>query len=174
MPDTLASFNSSEQLTVEDVWLTQKYMMVEIKWSKTLQTRERELTLPLVPAKNKAVFWIGYLLKCRPKATAGQPLLAYVVRGHVIPITYDVLSRKLKEWVTHMGRQGERFSLHGLKRGGTNHALTVGICGEDLQLMGDWRSNAYMEYIDLNMQRKFSNMVKFVKVVDKRVDKHAY
>ena len=28
-------------------------MMIEIKWSKTLQVREKELHLPLVPAKKQ-------------------------------------------------------------------------------------------------------------------------
>ena len=32
--------------------------------------------------------------------------------------------------------------------------------------MGDWKSNAYMEYLDLTLERKLSNMVKFVDETD--------
>ena len=79
-----------------------------------------------------------------------------------------MLSKKLKEWVTKVGLNGEMYTLHGLRRGGVNQALTAGICGEDLKLMGDWRSDAYMEYIDLNMERRVSNMVKFVDEIDEK------
>ena len=167
--DTLNSFNSREQLTLGDLWVTKTGMMVEIKWSKTLQNRERDLSLPLIPAKNKvvcAVFWLKYIKSMRPVPIADDPVFAYMVNGHVIPLTYDVLSSKLKHWISQTGREGEKFSLHGLRCGRTNHVLMVGICGEDLQLMGDWKSRAYMEYIDLNMERRFSNMVKFVDEMD--------
>ena len=36
--------------------------------------------------------------------------------------------------------------------------------------MGDWKSRAYMEYIDLSMDHKVSNMVKFVDEMDARID----
>ena len=54
----------------------------------------------------------------------------------------------------------------GSTEGGANQALTVGIGGQDIQLMGDWKSNAYMEYLDLTLERKLSNMVKFVDETD--------
>ena len=87
-----------------------------------------------------------------------------------MPITYGYLSKILKEWVTKTGRQGDEYTLHGLQRGGMNQALTARICGEDLQLMGDWRSDAYMEYIDLTMDRRLSNMVRFVDEWDAKLD----
>ena len=130
VPDSVDGFNPKEQLCVEDVKIQNNMVVVEIKWSKTLQNRQKELLLPLVPAKRKvicAVFWLRYVLGRRP-------------------------------W------------LHGLQHGGTNQALTAGICGEDLHLMGDWRSDAYMEYIDLTMDRRLSNMVRFVDESDAKLD----
>ena len=109
------------------------------------------------------------MLVARPYLQKGQALFTYSVNGQFIPLTYEILSKKLKEWVTGTGKQGDQYTLHGLRHSGTNHALMVGICGEDLQLLGDWRSQAYMEYIDLNMDCKYSNMVKFVQAVDQKV-----
>ena len=173
VPDTIESFNDKEQLTREDVWCNGKLMMVEIKWSKTLQCRERDLTLPLVEARHKvvcSVFWIRLLIEKFPSAGKNAPLFAYKVNGRLVPLTYDILSKRLKEWVTLTGRQGELYTLHGLRRGGSNHGITVGICGEDLRLLGDWRSDAYLEYLDLTLERRFSNMVKFVQGTDAKVD----
>ena len=55
VPDTVTSFNPEEQLTVEDISMKNSVVMVGIKWSKTLQNRDRELVLPLIPAKNGGV-----------------------------------------------------------------------------------------------------------------------
>ena len=68
-----------------------------------------------------------------------------------------------------IGLDETHFSLHSLRRGGANHALSAGICGEDIRLMGDWASLAYLEYIDLTMERRVTNMVRFVEAVDEKV-----
>ena len=128
VPDTTTTFNHKEQLTAEDITLHNNKTVVQIKWSKTLQYRERELSLPLVRAKNGVIcaeLWIRRLLLLRHKLVKGQPLFAYKVNGQFIPLTYGVLSKKLKEWVTKIGKKGEDYTLHGLRRGGTNHALTI-------------------------------------------------
>ena len=168
--ESVNSFNKKEQLTVEDVWCHQELVMVEIKWSKTLQTRDKELVIPLVPAKTQmlcAAGWVKRILRSRRKVSVGDPLFGYQSNGLVIPLTYDKLSKRLKEWVSATGRDGQEYTLHGLCRGGGgNQALTVGIGGQDIQLMGDWKSNPYMEYLDLTLERKLSNMVKFVDETD--------
>ena len=35
--------------------------------------------------------------------------------------------------------------------------------------MGDWASDAYLEYIDLTLDRRVTNMVKFVEEIDRQV-----
>ena len=37
-------------------------------------------------------------------------------------------------------------------------------------LMGDWVSNAYLQYIDLSLERRVTNMVKFVDEMDRILD----
>ena len=69
VPDSVDGFNPKEQLCVEDVKIQNNMVVIEIKWSKTLQNRQKELLLPLVPAKRKlicAVFWLRYVLGRRP------------------------------------------------------------------------------------------------------------
>ena len=119
--ESVNSFNKKEQLTVEDVWCHQELVMVEIKWSKTLQTRDRELVIPLVPAKTQmlcAAGWVKRILRSRRKVSVGDPLFGYQANGLVIPLTYDKLSKRLKEWVSATGRNGQEYTLHGLHRGG--------------------------------------------------------
>ena len=173
VPDTQGGFNPKEQLTWADVWWKGEILMVIIRWSKTLQYREKELELPLVPARTVqvcAVHWLKYL-RCMVKLKATDPIFSYPSGGKMIPLTYDKLGKMYRDWILRLGITNvENYALHGLRRGGANHALTVGICGEDVQLMGDWKSLAYMEYIDLNMERRLFNMVHFVEKMDENLD----
>ena len=86
-----------------------------------------------------------------------------------MPITYEVLANHYKGWVERTGRDSQDHTLHGLRRGGTNHALTIGLCGEDIQLMGGWASQAYLQYIDLTVERRITN-VKFIDEMDNMIN----
>ena len=172
VPDTQASFLPKEQLTKGDVGMMGTVMVYSITWCKTNQYRNRDLILPIIPAHHvivSAEHWTKFLLS-NSLGGDDQPLISYPKGGRMVPITYDVLSRRLKGWVKACGLNPEEFSLHGLRRGGANHALSVGICGEDLRLMGDWASDAYLEYIDLTLDRRVTNMVKFVDELDRRLE----
>ena len=50
-----------------------------------------------------------------------------------------------------------------------NHAIMAGILSEDVKMMGDWKSLAYLEYIDLTLERRVTNMVKFMDGVDREL-----
>ena len=174
VPDTRNSFNAKEQLTISDVGMMGHVYVYSIMWCKTNQYRNRDLLLPIIPACNKIVcceFWTKYLLK-QNRAFTNGPLVAYPKGDKLVPITYDVLLKQLKVWISQIGKQPADYSLHGLRRGGANHALSVGICGEDLKLMGDWASDAYLEYVDLTLERRVTNMVKFVEEVDRVLDEY--
>ena len=172
-PDTGVGFNPKEQLTRGDVWAMGKLTMVDVKWSKNNQYKERELILPLIPARNKIicpVFWITYMINKYPAKQKSAPLFCYPKSGKMIPLTTEVLAKKYKDWVQKTGRDNTDYTLHGLRRGGTNHALTVGLCSEDIRLMGDWVSLSYLQYIDLTMERRVTNIVRFIDEMDKVVD----
>ena len=173
VPETGTQFNPKEQLTRADVWQCGKLMLVDVRWTKNNQYRERELILPLLPARNHVicpVYWMKVLLSRFPTMDLQVPLFSYVKAGKHIPITGDYLSKKYKSWIELTGRNSDQFTLHGLRHGGTNHALTVGLCSEDIKLMGDWISLSYLQYIDLTMERRVTNMVKFIDEMDNIVE----
>ena len=118
-PDTCTTFNHKEQLTREDVWTTGKLILVNIKWSKTNQYRQRELILPLIPARNKVicpVFRLKVLYKFLTKDVK-SPLLSYARQGKIWPITTELLARNYKECFKKTGTDPDGFTLHGLRRG---------------------------------------------------------
>ena len=175
VPETRGTFNPKEQLTWGNLWWRNDIPMITIEWSKTRQYRNKPLDLPLIAAKQIRVcpiYWLLYVkIKFSPKDT--DPMFSYPSAGEMVPLTYPVLSKLLKEWVSmaNLDNDGsQNFTLHGLRRGGANHALTVGLASEDIMLMGDWASLAYLEYIDLTMDRRVMNMVQFMDHVDELIE----
>lgn len=166
VPDGKQNFNPNKQLTRADVQVGQNMILVVIKWSKTIQYKEKELLLPLLPAKDMTicpVFWLKLMLK-KVEVSGDNPLFSIPEKGGkgTTPLTYNHLAAFLKESVERMGISSERYTLHGLRKGGACHALEVGLVGEDLKILGDWASDAYMRYLDLTLQRRVDNMVKFM------------
>ena len=48
--------------------------------------------------------------------------------------------------------------------------LPWGLCSEDIQLMGDWASTAYLQYLDLTLERRLTNAVVFMDEVNKMAE----
>lgn len=164
VPDTKGSFNHKEQLMRQDVRMGEHLVLVDIKWTKTLQFQQKELLLPLIPARDMAicpVYWLKLMLKY-VKAKPTDPLFAVPTAQGAVPLTYDQLAKQLKIWVEMTGRSSDGYTLHGLRRGGASFALESGLVGEDIKIMGDWASLAYMTYLDQSVQRRILNMVKFM------------
>ena len=69
VPDTQTEFHPERQLTRSSLCLAHNAMIVEIVWSKTLQFKEKTLTLPLIRLKNRIicpVYWTWKLVQAIP------------------------------------------------------------------------------------------------------------
>ena len=57
VPDTMEDFNPEQQFRRADLNLTTigKPMMIEVRWSKTIQFKQKILCMPVIPAKNRAI-----------------------------------------------------------------------------------------------------------------------
>ena len=46
------------------------------------------------------------------------------------------------------------FRGHSFRRGGAQYAFSLGLPGEIIQVFGDWKSDAYKAYLELDMAAK--------------------
>ena len=105
--------------------------MVEIRWSKTIQHREKILRLPVLPASNKAVcpvFWTHYMVN-KIKAGPRQPVLALRDKGEVLSLSANQLIYRLRKWLLLIGENATLYSLHSLRRGGATFAYQANMEG---------------------------------------------
>lgn len=62
--------------------------------------------------------------------------------SQALPLKGSVFNARIKTLA------GPSFSSHSFRRGGATFALSLGIPGEIIKLWGDWKSTAYLAYID--------------------------
>ena len=174
VPDTMTTFDQEKQFCRGDVNLlgVDKAMMVEIRWSKTIQHKQKILRLPVLPADNKAVcpvFWMHYMVTAIP-AMAHHPTFTIALKPTILALSVNQLIYRFRKWLKLINQEADKFSLHSLRRGGTTFAYQSDIEGEMIKLLGDWASDAYKRYIDVSMDKRFESMRTFVDALNKLVE----
>lgn len=148
-----------------DVRIGHTIVVVEIRWSKTLQYKQKKLLLPLIKAKYWEIcpiYWLRVMVNT-VRAGPQDPLFCLPSRhGAVVALVCGTLQSRLQDWIEKIGENPALFSLHCLRRGGATWAIESGLVSSDLKVMGDWASDSFMRYIDSSLQHRVDGMVKFM------------
>ena len=168
VPVSTPQFSSKEQLTRGDVAIDEdlEIGMFDVQWSKTVQYRQRDMWLAVSPASRSDICPLANL-KCYFElvpATDEDPCFCYFnAKNELKALTYAQVSAKLKEWVKATGRDESTYTLHGMRRGSTTHCFDSGIDPDSIKLIGNWSSDAYFRYIDMDMKNRVKAAVTFSK-----------
>ena len=120
-----------------------------IKWTKTLQYRNRIIESPIVPAKESIICphtWVGKMIKNIP-AEDHEPFFLVREGNNRFPLTSSQVGRLLAKWTEKVGIPPGQYTPHCLRRGGLNWGHKARLTGEALMILGDWGSQAYMRYM---------------------------
>ena len=170
VPDTMEDFNPEHQFT-RDVNLTtpDHAMMFEIRWSKTIQFKQKVLRMPILPAQNKAICPVYWTYKMMQLVPAGpkDPVLAINYRNKLVSLSANQLIYRIRKWLLLIGYDPSIYSLHSLRRGGATFAYQSDLEGEMIKLLGGWASDAYKRYIDVSMDKRYESMKLFVEALNK-------
>ena len=166
VPDSVKSFNPSKQLIRADFRLKNGNLMVHGKWSKVNQFGSRTGGIPVLAMDSVLCPVMAFKDMCTLVPGEGKDPAFCVMTGGVLrPITYRMFQQKLKSLVEAAGYNPADFSTHSFRRGGASLAYKAGISGETIKVLGDWKSNAYMEYLECPLVVKTKAAVQFTKVV---------
>ena len=69
-------------------------------------------------------------------------------------ITYYKFQKKLRNYLDNIGLNPKLFSSHSFRRGFATLAFQSDIRPEHIQLLGDWKSDAYKCYLELTWKDK--------------------
>ena len=113
-----------------------KHILVKIFWTKTLQSGEKVLEMPLLSIPDCSLCPVNMMkrmLKLVP-SKSGMPLFA---NPDGRPITYPVYMEILKEKIHEIGLDKTNFSTHSFHRGAVSWAIKCGVSESLIQVMGD-------------------------------------
>jgi len=149
------AYNYRKHLARGDVQILRDSLRFTFRHSKTNQfgLREHVTMAHAMPGKvldpHQAVIRAFNLC---PQASDTAPAFAVPTGrgGGSTPLTHDMFVNALRYCLGMIGVDPAKYSGHSFRRGGATFAHRLGVDPLLIKRMGDWRSDAYMRYIDHN------------------------
>jgi hypothetical protein len=142
--------------------------LLHVTRSKTIQFHQREYLVPLVYLQSHPLCPVSALcdlLLLSPTAPSSVPLLSFTTLPELTALTQCQFTSKLQACIQSLGYNPREYSAHSLRRGAASWAFQAGLPGEIIQTLGDWRSDAYKLYLEIQTETKFKYAKQFSKTL---------
>ena len=143
-------------VTRQDIRCSQNMLFVTFRWTKTRQPGSAPLVIPLAPIPGSPLCPVqafNQMVNNVP-APPSSPAFGVPSRGGLSPIVYAEFHKILRSCLGGLKVPPERYSSHSFRRGGATFAFSLGLPGEFIQSQGDWRSDSYKLYIDIDEKQR--------------------
>lgn len=152
------SVPSLKVLRRSNLILNEHTAYLRILETKTIQFAQRSLNIPLPVIPGSMLCPVAALhnhLKLN-QVPDSAPLFSVHSSGSESfqAISYSQFSRFLAKSLQAIGANSSTFSPHSFRRGGATFAFDCGLPAELIKLQGDWRSDAYLVYLEMTDHQK--------------------
>ena len=156
IPSSNKEFDIKKHITRKDIVLTDGYLIVTLKYSKTIQCGDRILSVPIVAIPNSPLCLLhSYVRLCEMvKATDLSPAFCYKLNKQICTITHSLFTSTLRKLLKQARYNDKMYSGHSFRRGGATWAFKSNVPGEFIQIIGDWSSDCYKIYLDTTFETK--------------------
>ena len=153
VPTSVNNFDPLKHLTRDDVSFEKDIVLIFYKWSKTNQNASKVSWLPLSPVSDARFNVKCYLEKLLSivNAKSDAPLFSY---GKCKFHTRFTLSKLLDVCLFEASLSPADYSWHSFRRGAAVFAFELGLSDSAVQLLGDWSSDAFKDYLEFSFDRK--------------------
>ena len=167
-PHSYAQFDVSRHLTRSDVKFTSSGMRITLKWSKTMQTRDKVhvIFLPLLhPSPLCPVYALKRaLLQYQP--LPHDPLFQVKTKdGHRL-VTESRVRKTLSKLNVRLGFEPHHFSFHTFRRSGATCAYNAHVPVQSIKSHGSWASDCVWSYIQEDQSRSAEIAPSFKKLIN--------
>jgi hypothetical protein len=157
LSDSAAGFDCSKHLRRRDIRFHHGGLTVEIRYSKTIQCRERLICVPLTRMRESVLCPVQAIFKAlsmTPTASPDGPAFMILSPKGPRPLTSKMFVGRIRQCLVSRGLEAHRYAGHSYRRGGASFGYKIGLSVETVRQLGDWRSNAYMNYIELSLDTR--------------------
>ena len=148
-PHSAATFDPSRHITPGDVFFTKKFVKILIKWSKTIQTRDKCHILSL-PRLKSSILCPHRALKQLIQMYApseNEPLFQVMTPGGWRLLIDSRVRKTLAKLNSKLGYPPGYFTFHTFRRSGATLAYNSDIPVQKIKHHGSWTSECVWRYI---------------------------
>ena len=127
-------------------------LVVSFYWTKTIQSRERVLRLPLLRTGTLLCPVVAYERMIFMIIVPDDAPLFSLSASSVV--AYSKFMRNLRFLLQMIGEDPKRFGTHSFRRGGATLAFKAGGPADLIKTQGDWKSEAYQKHIEVSLSDK--------------------
>ena len=160
-PESLQSFDHRTGLSREKAVLSNGVVLIYQNHSKTDQFMANTRTIPVVPSNILALDPVLHYQKLVSEniVPGTCPAFSCLVNGLVRCVTHKSFTNYLKSLLRKIGVNPDNWSGHSFRRGGASLLYRLGIDPLTIQACGDWSSDTFLRYLEVNIDRLWSAQV---------------
>ena len=130
-----------------------EFVLIFYKWSKTNQSSRKVAWIPICSVSDERFNVKCYLQKLikSVKVANDDPLFTFEKKK--IHSKFSLI-RLLDSCVFSAGLSSSDYSWHSFRRGSAVFAFELGLADSAVQLLGDWSSPAFKQYLEFAFLRK--------------------
>ncbi|CAH3120246.1 unnamed protein product, partial [Porites lobata] len=147
---------SPKVITRADLVFTSSGANIHVSATKTIQCQQRSLILPIPVIPGSRLCPISALRRhfALNPGPVSAPLFSVSSGSGLVPITYKQFCAFLSRVISTLNLDPSLYSPHSFRRGGATFAFDCHIPSEIIKLQGDWKSDAYLVYLELSQTQK--------------------
>ena len=153
MPSSQSNFDPLKQLCRSDIRCKDNLVLVFFKWAKTNQNARKLSWIPISSVSDVRFNLKVHLEKLfkNVNAPGSAPLFTYASNKFH---TRNSLVTLLEMCLSEAGLDTSDYSWHSFRRGSAVFAFELGLADSAVQLLGDWSSSAFKNYLEFSYKRK--------------------
>ncbi len=148
-----------KHLARQDIQVGESGLVLIIRWSKTVQFREKCIKVPLPSIPNHPLCPTTAVLKALSLtygAAIQGPAFVVPTPSGFRSLTPDSFVSRLKSVMYQLGYHSDSYSSHSFRRGAASWAFACGLPSEAIQVLGNWKSDCYKEYLSIPFSSRLS------------------
>ena len=157
IPNRINCFDPDKQITHGDCVLQKDLssITVGIRWSKNQQFSRELLTFTLPALPGSVLCPVQALINIRSLVPAQASQHVFQLPGNDGSFTYRRFHTMLKDQLKKINvKDFNQYTSHSFRRGGTTFSFLCGIPVEMIKLLGNWKSDAYLSYIEFPLETR--------------------
>lgn len=170
LPTNKGRFDHTKQLTKSDIRVHHWGVLLIIRWSKTIQFRERVVQIPLPRIPDSPLCPTTAVMTALSFTSAqsqpdSQAFNWVDSHSNLHVFTYDSFLAKLRLYLAALAVDPKLYASHSFRRGGASFAYQAGVPIELIKALGDWRSDTVLIYLTMPLNIRLHSANQLCKAV---------